>query len=66
VRGGGCSQPGTFASRRALSRLLVAKLEHANVSSKLQCSLPRSNLLATVLHLILHAFIVSRLEYFII
>jgi hypothetical protein len=44
----------------------VAKLEHANVSSKLQCGLPCFNLLATTLHLILDAFIVPRLEYFII
>jgi hypothetical protein len=45
----------------------VAKLEHANVLSKfLQRGLPHSNLLATILHLILNAFIVPRLEYFII
>ncbi len=45
----------------------VAKLEHANASSKLQHSLmPCSNLLAAVLHLILDAFIVPRLEYYII
>jgi hypothetical protein len=43
----------------------VSKLEHANVSSKLQHRLPQSNLLAAVLHLILNAFIVQRLEYFI-
>jgi hypothetical protein len=28
----------------------VAKLEHTNVKSKLQCSLPCSNLLAAMLH----------------
>jgi hypothetical protein len=44
----------------------IAKLEHANASSKLQRGLPRSNLLAAVLHLILDAFIVPRLEYLII
>jgi hypothetical protein len=45
----------------------VAKLERDNVSSKfLQCGLPHSNLLATMLHLILSAFIVPRLEYVVI
>jgi hypothetical protein len=44
----------------------VAKVEHANASSMLQHGLPRSNLLATMPHLILDAFIVSILEYFII
>jgi hypothetical protein len=43
----------------------VAKLEHANASSKLHHGLPCTNLLATMLHLILNAFIVPRLEYFI-
>jgi hypothetical protein len=44
----------------------VAKLEHTNASSKLQHSLPHSNLLAAMLHLsILDAFIVPILEYFI-
>jgi hypothetical protein len=41
----------------------IAKLEHANASSKLQRGLPHSNLLAAVLHLILNAFIVPTLEY---
>ena len=44
----------------------IAKLERANASSKLQRGLPHSNLLAAVLHLILDAFIVPRLEYLII
>ncbi len=44
----------------------VAKLEHANASSKLQCSLLHCNLLAAMLYLILDAFIVPRLEYLII
>jgi hypothetical protein len=44
----------------------IAKLERATASSKLQCGLPRSNLLAAALHLILDAFIVRRLEYLII
>jgi hypothetical protein len=44
----------------------VAKSQLANASSKLQCGLPCSNLLAAVFHLILNAFIVLRLEYFII
>jgi hypothetical protein len=44
----------------------VAKLEHANAWSKLQHGLPCSNLLAAMLHLIFDAFIVPRLEYFII
>jgi hypothetical protein len=44
----------------------VAKLECANVSSKLQHGLPCSNLLAAMLHLILNAFIIPRLEHFII
>jgi hypothetical protein len=47
-------------------QIVLAKLERANVSSKLQCILPCSNLLAATLHLILDAFIVPRLEYFII
>jgi hypothetical protein len=38
----------------------VAKLEHTDVSSKLQHDLP------ALLHLILDAFIVPRLEYLII
>jgi hypothetical protein len=44
----------------------IAKLERANASSKLQRSLLCSNLLAAMLHLILDAFIVPRLEYLII
>jgi hypothetical protein len=44
----------------------VAKLEHFYASSKLQRGLPRSNLLAAMLHLILDAFIVPRLEYLFI
>jgi hypothetical protein len=44
----------------------VDKLEHANASSKLQHGLPCSNLLAAMLHLILDAFIVPRLENFIV
>jgi hypothetical protein len=37
----------------------VAKLEHTNASSKLQHSLPHSNLLAAMLRLIIHYWNIS-------